>query len=131
MFLSDRSWCPDLDDLDPWLEVDFGSPHRLLSIITQGRWNPSQQWVTSYRLSYKPNNDSAFVSIPEVYSGNTAEPEKVVNLFPVDTVAQVLRLSPVTFNDVACIRWDIVGCYIGKYLLAAPRKILCLETCLV
>ena len=37
-----------------WLQVDLGSPTRVVGVITQGRPNTDkwEQWVTSYKILY-------------------------------------------------------------------------------
>ena len=45
-----------------WLQVDFGSPTRIVGVITQGRPTLASQWVISYKILYG-NSTSNLVSI--------------------------------------------------------------------
>ena len=48
------AWCAKRRDKAQWLQIDFGALTRVLKIATQGRQN-SDQWVTSYYVSYSKN----------------------------------------------------------------------------
>ena len=48
------AWCAKRRDRAQWLQVDFGGLTRVRRITTEGRQN-SDQWVTSYYLSYSKN----------------------------------------------------------------------------
>ena len=45
------AWSSLKNDLDQWLQVDFGSYTTVTQVATQGR-NGYAQWVTKYRLQY-------------------------------------------------------------------------------
>ena len=45
------AWCAAANNVDQWLQVDFGKDVKVQGVATQGRQNAAQ-WVTSYRLSY-------------------------------------------------------------------------------
>jgi len=45
------AWSSFKNDLDQWLQVDFGSYTTVTQVATQGR-NGYAQWVTKYRLQY-------------------------------------------------------------------------------
>ena len=44
-------WSALSNDIDQWIQVDFGSYTRVTSVATQGGYN-DDQWVTKYRLQY-------------------------------------------------------------------------------
>ena len=44
-------WSALSNDIDQWIQVDFGSYTRVTSVATQGSYN-DDQWVTKYRLQY-------------------------------------------------------------------------------
>ena len=43
-----------------WLQLDLRSPTRITAVVTQGLHNSanSQEWVTSYKISYGNSTDS-------------------------------------------------------------------------
>ena len=45
------AWCAAANDVNQWLQVDFGKYVKMQRISTQGR-QEAAQWVKSYRLSY-------------------------------------------------------------------------------
>ena len=51
-----------------WLQVDFGSPTRIVGVITQGR-PTADNWVTRYKVLYG-NSTSNFVSIQSQEGSN-------------------------------------------------------------
>ena len=53
-----------------WLQVDLGSPTRVVGVITQGRPNNDEweQWVTSYKMLYG-NSTSTLEKIQNQDSG--------------------------------------------------------------
>ena len=44
-------WSPLSDDVNQWIQVDFGSYTRVTGVATQGRYD-DEHWVTKYRLQY-------------------------------------------------------------------------------
>ena len=44
-------WSALRNDLNQWLQVDFGSYTRVTRVATQGSYS-NDQWVTKYRLQY-------------------------------------------------------------------------------
>ena len=45
------SWSALRNDVNQWLQVDFGSYTRVTRVVTQGSYT-YDQWVTKYRLQY-------------------------------------------------------------------------------
>ena len=75
----------------------------------EGRWNHWERWARSYQISYKRTNVSDTIVIDEIFTGNSVDRVKVVNLLPANTVAQIVRLEALTYNLNACLRWDLIG----------------------
>ena len=46
------SWASQVEDINQWIQVEFNTPFKIAAIQTQGRSDASNQWVTSYKLSY-------------------------------------------------------------------------------
>ena len=44
-------WSAQLNDKNPWLQVDLGSYTRVTRVATQGM-NANDEWVTKYKLQY-------------------------------------------------------------------------------
>ena len=59
-------WSALSNDVNQWIQVDFGSYTRVTGVATQGSYN-HDQWVTKYRLQYSDNEDT-FHSFKEIGS---------------------------------------------------------------
>ena len=51
------AWCVKKVDAHQWLQIDLGGGTTVTKIVTQGRQD-SDQWVTSYAISYSPVNSN-------------------------------------------------------------------------
>ena len=56
IFRYGSGWIPNVNDTEPWIEVNLKSVHRITAIITQGCAN-EDYWVTSYSVSYMTNDE--------------------------------------------------------------------------
>ena len=52
-----------------WLQVDLGSPKRVLGVMTQGRPVANAHWITSFEILYG-NSTSSLVSIQDKSNQN-------------------------------------------------------------
>ena len=64
------AWSSKSNDLNQWIQVDFGRNVKVIKFATQGR-SDYEQWVTSYTLSYSV--DGPATDQFEVYQENDAE----------------------------------------------------------
>ena len=122
------SWSTELaDSPDEWIQADFGESYLLSKIITQGRQSTTQQWVTSYNISYSQDGDN-WVHIPIIYQGNTDRSTKVINELPSNITARYVQLRPQTWNTWQSLRWDVIACPAvpGKFAL---MQVLNFSTC--
>ena len=51
------AWCVLTRDANQWLQIDLGAGTTVTKVATQGRQD-SDQWVTSYAISYSPVKSS-------------------------------------------------------------------------
>jgi len=51
------AWAAGVNDLNQWIQIDFGIETTVTYVATQGRYNYSQ-WVTQYKLQYSNNGNS-------------------------------------------------------------------------
>lgn len=58
---------------DNWLQIDIGHPMRITGLITKGRGDRGQQWVTKYMIAF--SNDTRLW----VYYNDAQRPEPKVN----------------------------------------------------
>jgi len=52
------AWAVAMNNLNQWIQIDFGIETTVTYVATQGRHN-SAQWVTQYKLQYS-NDGNAF-----------------------------------------------------------------------
>lgn len=61
-----------------------------------------------------------FVSVPQVFVGNTDNDSTKTNLFDPPIVAQYIRIIPVVCRKACTLRMELVGCELnGKQMKAA------------
>lgn len=61
-----------------------------------------------------------FVSVPQVFVGNTDNDSTKTNLFEPSIVAQYIRIIPVVCRKACTLRMELVGCELnGKQIKAA------------
>jgi len=51
------AWATAVNDLNQWIQIDFGIETTVSYVATQGRYNNSQ-WVTQYKLQYSNDGNS-------------------------------------------------------------------------
>ena len=58
------AWSAKTNDLDQWLQVDFGRDVKITKFVTQGRQD-YKQWVKSYTLSFSTEKEPVFQTYQE------------------------------------------------------------------
>ena len=58
------AWSAKTNDLDQWLQVDFGRDVKITKFVTQGRQD-YKQWVKSYALSFSTEKEPVFQTYQE------------------------------------------------------------------
>ena len=71
------AWSAKSNDVNQWLQVDFGHPLQVAHIQTQGRQDCGcDQWVTSYAVSYSHDNINW-----QMYTHNGQEQVNILHLY--------------------------------------------------
>ncbi|XP_071483328.1 uncharacterized protein [Diadema antillarum] len=107
------AWLPEFNDHNQWIGVDLRHKHRVAGIITQGR-EDADQWVTSFTVSYRNNNDEwTFVGDckgdEKIFTGNYDRSTPIVNAFAVALTASSLRIHPKTWMRNIALRFELLG----------------------
>ena len=63
------SWSAQSNDLNQWLQIDFGRNVKITKLATQGRNDYGDQWVKSYTLTYSAEGSNVF----QVYQENESD----------------------------------------------------------
>ena len=58
------AWSAATNDLNQWLQVDFGRNVKITKFVTQGRQD-ANQWVKSYALSFSKEKEPVFQTFQE------------------------------------------------------------------
>lgn len=58
------AWSAEANDLNQWLQVDFGRNVKITKFATQGRQD-ANQWVKSYTLSFSKEKEPVFQTYQE------------------------------------------------------------------
>ncbi|CAH1796173.1 unnamed protein product [Owenia fusiformis] len=99
-----------------WIQVNFGSVKRILSVATQG-CKDEREWVTRYRIKHRRPEDRIFSTFSisktvNVFEGNYDRDTIVVNklineLNPQGLLAQYVRLLPWAYYRGIGLRWEL------------------------
>ena len=59
------AWSAQSNDLNQWLQIDFGRNVKITKLATQGRNDYGDQWVKSYTLAYSAEGSNVFQAYQE------------------------------------------------------------------
>ncbi|KAJ8039338.1 Lactadherin [Holothuria leucospilota] len=102
-------WATATNNVNQWIQVDFGSPRQVTGILLQGRGESGyHQWVTSFRVLF---SDDAQVFYSTAVIEGTFDHETVARrFFDRPIVARYFRINPVTWFGHITLRFDLLGC---------------------
>lgn len=85
------SWVSQQQDLDQWVEVNFGVPRKLSGVILQGRQahTTPYQWVTKYMVTYSDDEGASWKYVKDLVKDVNGEYDEVctsLNSFQVTKV---------------------------------------------
>ena len=106
--ISAGGWAPSIP-ANSWIQADLGVASLIHDVITQSH-DSIVEWVTSYRIASSQDGVS-WDEIAVNFTANTDMQTKVVNELPAGTVAQFVRLLPLTYHRYPSLRWELVGCF--------------------
>ncbi|CAL1296415.1 unnamed protein product [Larinioides sclopetarius] len=115
---SDTAWAPDLNDEDPYIQVDLIVPTNITGLMTRGR-NDANEWVSIYEITYSddgvkwksPGDGTDYVV---AYKANYDNESPVTNLFETEIIARFLRIQPSLYERKIALRFEILGCFEEK-----------------
>ena len=61
------AWHAEVEDTNPWIQVDLGNPTYVIGVLTQGRYgNPyAPQWVTKYKVQFEPPSPACLLDMKD------------------------------------------------------------------
>ena len=117
----DLAWSTSGTSCEKWIQADLGVIRTIDAVLTQGQGDPSQlvdrtEYVQEYKisvgidvaaqLSYVLNPTSG----SEVFQANSNPSTVKRNYLPANTIASIVRLTIVNYNDWPSLRWELLGC---------------------
>ncbi|XP_029202215.2 uncharacterized protein LOC114966489 [Acropora millepora] len=107
------AWIPKTQDLNQWLQLDFGVETVVTRIETQGRQDAAQ-WVKKYTLRYSKNGDYFQQYQPEGYTktfiANSDRFTVVAHNLKPPIKARYIRIIPEEWNSYIALRVEFYGC---------------------
>ncbi|ELT92600.1 hypothetical protein CAPTEDRAFT_105330, partial [Capitella teleta] len=111
-----NGWCPGNADNSKWIEIDLMENKFIGAIITMGCKDDSDdEYVKTFRIKYRVDG-SAWADYTDddgsvmIFEGNQNKFQSVLNDFKENIYARHVRLYPLTHNDYATLRWELLGC---------------------
>ncbi|CAH1795061.1 unnamed protein product, partial [Owenia fusiformis] len=90
-----------------WLQVDFGSTHRVTGVATKGRYD-NNQWTTLYDISY--SSDGKHFECFNRFDGNKDRDTLLRHDFHCPIYARKVRILPQAWDGWISLRWELYGC---------------------
>ncbi|CAF1251328.1 unnamed protein product [Adineta steineri] len=115
--LSNKGWCARYKQVkDNWLQIDIGHPTRITALITKGRGDQGEQWVTKYILAFSNDTrlwvyyNDAQRTDPKVFSGNYDKLLERIHYLNEPFTARFVRFFPKEWNGRLSMRAGLLGC---------------------
>ncbi|KAK2562119.1 Neuropilin-1 [Acropora cervicornis] len=117
-------WTANAKDLSPWLQVNLNDPFIVTRVATQGYGGASDQWVESYRMSWK-NGEGIWrnYSIPhrrlstskvqwktKIFHGNKDRTSVVSHTLGKAIKSSTIRIWPLRKHNFVSLRAELYGC---------------------
>eukprot|EP00794_Sanderia_malayensis_P003344 gene3344-3833_t len=132
-------WCAAKQDKNQFIQVDLTAMHTISGISTQG-YKTYSDWVTSYNLQYKSDDDetwrlySLFNNV-KVFKGNSDSNSVVTHWFQPRLRANAIRIHPISWYDGdfldhrICLRFELYGCQsdVSSYVIKLGSTKPCLR----
>lgn len=102
-------WAAATNDVNQWIQVDFGSPRQVSGVLLQGRGlGCCNQWVTSFRVLFSDDGEVFYSTA--VIEGTFDRHTVARRFFDRPIVARYFRINPVTWFGHITLRFDLLGC---------------------
>mmetsp|Transcript_145818 Transcript_145818/g.252502 ORF Transcript_145818/g.252502 Transcript_145818/m.252502 type:complete len:729 (-) Transcript_145818:63-2249(-) len=123
-------WLAKENDMDQWIQWDFGYAKDIRRVWTRGRHFPGQlgdeNWIKAYTLEYKDNRTSdKWKKIDGTFQANIDRDSVAENTLETPVEATSLKLRPTEWNGRIALRAEIIGCALETPTVppTAPPKV--------
>uniref|UniRef100_A0A671RFR3 Adipocyte enhancer-binding protein 1 n=1 Tax=Sinocyclocheilus anshuiensis TaxID=1608454 RepID=A0A671RFR3_9TELE len=108
------SWCANPEEKVHWIELDARTLTEFTGVITQGRDDPLDDYVSSYYVAFS-NDSREWTVLHDGYAewlffGNSDKNTPVLSQFMEPVVARYIRILPQSWNGTMCMRMEVLGC---------------------
>ncbi|CAH3128101.1 unnamed protein product [Pocillopora meandrina] len=122
------SWSAQSNDLNQWLQIDFGRNVKITKLATQGRNDYGDQWVKSYTLAYSAEGSNVFQAYQEnesdkVFTGNTNRNTVVTHVLLQPITARYVQIKPKSWNNHISMRAEFYGCILSDRYQVLGRNV--------
>ena len=105
---SSRAWCAKQNQAGEWMQIDADEPLFVGGVITQGRLDKYDQWVTEYQV--QTSNDGSSWDTIGTFSGNSDRNTKVKHMFAKPVAAKSVRFVVNKWKSHISMRAALVVC---------------------
>ncbi|CAF4337736.1 unnamed protein product [Rotaria socialis] len=115
--LSNKGWCARYKQVhDNWLQIDIGHPTRITALVTKGRGDRGEQWVTKYIVAFSNDThlwvyyNDAQRTVPKMFNGNYDTSLERIHYLNQPFTARFVRFFPKEWNNRLSMRAGLLGC---------------------
>ncbi|XP_066290412.1 uncharacterized protein [Branchiostoma lanceolatum] len=111
------AWCAKTNDGNQWLQVDLGKVEEVSGVVTQGRQDCCDQWVTTYKLHFSTDGANWRPYIDrfgrqKVLQGDSDRDTPQRHLLDESVTARYVRFMIVTWQNHICMRVEVLGRFV-------------------
>lgn len=107
MLDSPASWSTGVHTGVQWMQMDLGRNRYVSQIVSRGRGDVTNQWVTQYKVQHSTDGIT-FAEVPAVFEGNHDPGTKVYAALPEPVLARYVRLVPTAWFNYMSMRAAVV-----------------------
>ncbi|CAH3128096.1 unnamed protein product, partial [Pocillopora meandrina] len=122
------AWSAQSNDLNQWLQIDFGRNVKITKLATQGRNDYGDQRVKSYTLDYSAEGSNVFQAYQEnesdkVFNGNADQNTVVTHVLLQPITARYVQIKPKSWNEHISMRAEFYGCVLSDRYQVLGRNV--------
>ena len=97
-------WAALYNDVNQWITLNYDEPAYIKGIVTQGRANNGNQWVSAANVETSITGGAPWTRVLSNKSLNVNSTEDVLSLFTTPVFAKAVRVLPTTWNNHITMR---------------------------
>ena len=101
-------WAALYNDTNQWITLNYDEPAYIKGIVTQGRANNGNQWVSAANVETSITGGAPWTRVLSNKSLNVNSTEDVLSLFTTPVFAKAVRVLPTTWNNHITMRMGML-----------------------